>query len=168
MNVRRGLLSAGVSVVLLAGVAGVVAGCGDGADGPSGSSDGDVVRALPSPEGGWKVQFVSNVGGELQFFEPVMMATLDLDFPEAPGEGLTDDAWLVDIQGSFELAAGLYQFEIEHDGGFVVLVNDEPLGSQEDGEGVQRALVEFEASGGPVLVRIVATDAGGPFVLRLR
>jgi len=120
---------------------------------------------LPPPTSPWTAQFTSTLNPGTNIVT-TSLPVLDLNFTSAPFAGLPDNAWSVDAAAGFILNPGHYTFGILHDGELHVYVDNREVASDPDPATARTVDVAFDTKGGVSVIRIVATDNGGPFQLK--
>jgi len=121
---------------------------------------------LPQPAGGWQVQSLSNVESK-EIGVPVRtqrFLVIDFAFVGSPSPDLKDDAWSLDVTGTFTLPPGPYAFVVDHLGPVRIFIDGKEVAAASSFPVAQGIRVDFTSAGASV-VRILAPDQGGRFLL---
>jgi hypothetical protein len=125
----------------------------------------DPPSLLPTPQS-WQVSFASIRDREETIDAQRVVPGLDLQFDHTPFPDYRDDSWKVIAATEIELGAGSSLFTLHYDCDIRVFVDDAEIASRPNPDAPEDLVITFPHGDGRFVIRIEATDSGGPFTLR--
>jgi hypothetical protein len=125
----------------------------------------DPPSPLPTPEN-WQISFASIRDGEEVIDAQRVVPELDLQFEGVPFPDYRDDSWRVIAVTEVQLEPGTSQFALHYDCDIRIFVDDSEVTSRPNPDGPEDLVVTFPHEAGRFVIRVEATDTGGPFTLQ--
>jgi hypothetical protein len=118
-----------------------------------------------APPANWSVEFFSaKLGQPASNGPPVLVPRLEFAFPGAPFGDFADNAWYVVAEAEVSGGTAPGSFTLEYQGEVTVFAGSAEIARQTSTAAPTTVTVTTPPGG--AFLRIVARDAGGPFLLR--